>query len=192
MRRLGIVFLMAYLGFSQNTGRFTELTAKGISLLEHGHYNEAVNALEEIWEQDRTDTVVAENLAMGYLYADHDVERAKKLDQYAIDNGGRASFLIQHPHEKIALLSGEMAEYCNGRFSIYKDRLAFVSSDERHSFTIEGANFKEIKTNRIYGSDRGMYHIRTSDKKNYNFRPRTWSEQETQLILFLIGKYIKK
>jgi tetratricopeptide (TPR) repeat protein len=176
---------------SHNAGSLSQLTAKGTADLDQGRYNAALNALEEVWEQDQSDPSVSENLAMAYLYADHDFEKAKAFAERSIQAGGKASFLVQHPHDKLVLISGDVADYCSGRLSISKDRLVFVSKVEDHSFTVEKGQLKEIKANRIYGSGRGMYHIRTIDKRNYNFRPRTWSDQEQELILLLVNEYLK-
>ncbi len=175
----------------QNTGRFADLTGKGMAYLDQGRFNDALNALEQVWEQDQSDPAVAENLAMAYLYADHDFEKAKVLAERSIQAGGKASFLVQHPHEKIAFASGDMADFCSGRLSVSRQKLVFTAGDERHSFVVEKGQLKEIQANRLYGSGRGMYHIRTTDKKNYNFRPRSWSQQEQELILLLVNEYVK-
>jgi hypothetical protein len=182
---------LALFSFAQ-TSRRAELIANGLSFIDKGRFTDAVNALEEAWEQSPNDPTVAENLAMGYLYADRDYEKALKLATFAIENGGRASFLMQHPHERVKLLSGEMADYCSGRFTIQKGRMAFTSATEQaHSFSVEGSNFKEIQTNRAYGGNRGMFHVKTVNKTNYNFRPKTWSEAETRLVFHLLEKYLK-
>ena len=98
---------------------------------------------------------------------------------------------MQHPHEKVAFASGDMADFCSGRLSVSRERVVFIASDDRHSFVVEKGQFKEIQANRLYGSGRGMYHIRTTDKRNYNFRPRSWSQQEQELILLLVNEYLK-
>jgi tetratricopeptide (TPR) repeat protein len=185
------LFVLVLPVLSQNTARLSELTSKGIADLEQGRYNDAFNALEEVWEQDQSDPSVAENLAMAYLYADHDFEKARTIAERAIQTGGKASFLVQHPHDKLGIVSGDVADYCSGRLSISKNHLAFISKVENHSFTVEKGQLKEIKANRVYGSGRGMYHIRTIDKRNYNVRPRTWSDQEQELILLLVNEYLK-
>ena len=158
----------------QNTGRLTERTAQGIEFIERGRYNNAVNVLEEIWEQDRSNPAVAENLAIAYLYGDRNTAKARQYMEQAIAGGGRASFLMQHAHEKVAVVATTMSDYCAGRLSIYPGRLAFTAGVADHSFTIPAGEFKEIKTNRWFGKGEGTYHIRTLDKKNYNLRPRTW------------------
>lgn len=191
MRYFLAAALLAAAAIAQNTGRFADLTAKGLELFERGRYDESINALEEVWEQDQSDSVVAEHLAMGYLYADGDAQRAVSLAEISLAKGGRASFLVQHAHEKLGLLSGEMAEYCNGRLAIVKGRLIFESKDAEHSLTFRPGDVKELKMNRHYGSERGMFHIRTK-QKNYNFRPRTSSERETQVLMFMLDKYFKE
>jgi len=191
MQRILALSVFALATFAQNTGRFAELSSKGIAYLDQGRFNEALNAFEEIWEQDQSDASVAENLAMAYLYADRDLGKARMLDERAIQAGGKASFLVQHPHEKIGFVSGDMVDFCGGRLSISRERLVFTSKDQSHSFTVEKGQLKEIKANHVYGSKRGMYHIRTADKKTYNFRPRSWSEEEQQLILELVNEYIR-
>jgi hypothetical protein len=98
---------------------------------------------------------------------------------------------VQHPHDKLGFVSGDMADFCSGRLSVSRDRLVFTSKEDRHSFVVEKGQLKEIKANHGYGSNRGMYHIRTADKKNYNFRPRSWSEEEERLILQLVDEYIR-
>jgi hypothetical protein len=191
VHRMLAILVVAFSVFAQNTGRFTELTAKGIGYIDQGRFNDALNVLEEVWEQDQSDPVVAENLAMAYLYADHNLDKATTLAERAIQGGGKASFLVQHPHEKIGFASGDMVEFCSGRLSVSRERLVFTSKDESHSFVVEKGQLKELKANHVYGSSRGMYHIRTADKKNYNFRPRTWSEEEQKLILQLVNEYIR-
>ena len=75
MVRFGALIVVAFTLFAQNTGRLAELTAKGIAYLDQGKFNDAVNALEQVWEQDQSDPAVAENLGMAYLYADHDLAK---------------------------------------------------------------------------------------------------------------------
>lgn len=191
MLRIVALLLVALCLCAQNATRFAELTAKGIANLDQGKFNEALNSLEEVWEQDQSDVAVAENLAMAYLYADHNLIKAKALDEQAIAAGGKASFFVQHPHEKIGFVSGDMVEFCSGRLSVSRERMVFTSKDQRHSFVVEKGQIKEFKANHVYGSSRGMYHLRTADKKDYNFRPRTWSEEEQQLIVQLVNEHLR-
>lgn len=190
--RLAFFFATCSCISAQNTGRFAALTSKGIELIDKGRYNEAVNALEEVWEQDQSDPAVAENLGLAYLYADRDSVKAQGLMETAIAAGGRASFVMQHAHEKATAISMDTSDYCVGRLSIYRDRLTFTASIPAHSFTVQAGEFKEIKQNRWFGSGEGVYHIKTLGKRTYNLRPKTWSDRETKLVLYFIDKYIKR
>jgi hypothetical protein len=176
---------------AQNTGVFAARISKGIGLIDKGRFNDAINVLEEVWEQDQSDPLVAENLGIAYLYADRDVKQAQVYMEIAIAKGGAASFLMQHSHEKVAALASEFSDYCPGRLSIYRDHLSFAAGVPEHSFTIPAGEFREIKANRVVGRGEGGYHIRTADKKIYNLRPRSWNEREMKLVLYLSDKYLR-
>jgi len=194
LRKSALIVCVLTVGvFAQNSGRFAAMTSTGIALVDQGRFREAANLLEEVWENDQSDPAVAENLAMAWLYGDHDAAKAQQLMETAIAAGGRASFLMQHAHEKVTAISMEANDYCPGRLSIYSDRMAFVSrTTPEHSFTVRRGELKEIKRNKWFGSAENVYHIRTADKRTYNLRPRTWSEEETKLVLFMIDKYIQR
>jgi hypothetical protein len=188
----GILVILAAVVPAQNTGRFAALTSKGLDAIEKGRFNDAINALEEIWEQDQSDPVIAENLGIAYLYADHDVKKAQAYMEASIARGGRASFLMQHAHEKMTALNAEMSDYCTGRLSISPGRLTFTASIASHSFTLVPSDFAEIKSNRWFGKSENVYHIRTADKRTFNLRPRSWNEGETKLVVFFTDKYLKE
>lgn len=177
---------------TQNTGRFAALTEKALEAIEKGRFTAAVNLLEEVWESDQSDPAVAENLGLAYLYADRSPNKAKQLMEDAIALGGRASFLMQHAHERLSAISAETNDYCVGRLSVYRDKLTFTAKIPEHSFTIAAGELKEIKKNKWFGRGEAVYHIETLDKRKYNLRPRTWSEGETRLVLFFIDKYIRR
>ena len=185
------IVLIAFLSTAQTQSRRLELLHKGIALLEQGQYNDAVNLLEEAWEASQSDASVAEHLAMGYLYADKETSKAGPLAERAIALGGRASFLMDHPHKKLKILNGDTAAYCKGRLAITPTRITFVADDRQHSFQVEPNNFKELKANRILGVERGTYSIRTRDKRKFELRPRSGTLAERDLIQSLVGKHFK-
>jgi Tetratricopeptide repeat len=190
--RLSALAVVGAVLCAQNTGRFAAMTAKGIDEVDKGRFNEAINLLEEVWEQDQSDPAVAENLAMAYLYADRNAAKAQTLMEAAIAKGGRASFLMQHAHEKGSVIAGEVSDYCAGRLSVSPDELVFTASRPEHSFSIRAGQFKEIRRNKWFGSSNGVWHLQTLDNRTYNLRPRTWSDAETKLVLYFIDKYIKR
>src|SRR5207249_7723407 len=56
------VFLTAVIclwALPETADKYAELKTKGIALLETGKYNEAINALQEVWEHEQSDPVVA-------------------------------------------------------------------------------------------------------------------------------------
>lgn len=190
--RLLVVIFVALPAFSQSKARVLELLEKGVALLEDGQYNKAVNLLEEAWEGDPTDPAIAENLAIGYLYADKEVGKAGPLVEKAIALGGRASFLMDHLHEKLQILASDTADYCRGRLSIMPGRMVFVAANPRHSFELDADNVREVKANKLYGAGRGTYNVRTRDKRKFDLRPRSGTPAERQLILELTGKHLKR
>jgi hypothetical protein len=187
-----LAILFAFLARGQSQSRVFELLQRGVALLEQGRYNDAVNLLEEAWEADQSSASVAEHLAMGYLYADKETSKAGPLAAKAIALGGRASFLMDHPHEKLKILNGDTAAYCRGRLVIMPTRITFIAEDPRHSFQIEFSNFKDLKANRIFGVERGMYHIRTRDKRQFELRPRSGTPAERELIMSLIKEHFTR
>ncbi len=189
-----LLILAAVIGVpGQNFGRFAALTGKGIELVNQGRFREAENALSEVWENGQSDSAVAENLAMAILYGDHDAARAQELMETSLALGGRASFLMQHTHEKGTVISMDTSDFCSGRLSIYPDHLAFISqSMPEHSFSVPYSALKEMKRNKWFGSKDGILHIRTNDNRNYNLRPRTWSTEESSLVLFFMNKFARR
>jgi hypothetical protein len=189
---LSVVFaiLFAFLASGQSQARVFELLQRGVALLEQGRYNDAVNLLEEAWEADQSVASVAEHLAMAYLYADKETSKAGPLAEKAIALGGRASFLMDHPHEKLKILNGDTAAYCRGRLVIVSARITFIADVPGHSFQVESSNLKDLKENRIFGVERGMYHIRTRDKRQFELRPRSGTSAERELIMSLINAYV--
>ena len=53
------LLVTAWSVFAQNGGRFSELTAKGIAYVDQGRFNDALNAPEEVWEQDQSEPIPA-------------------------------------------------------------------------------------------------------------------------------------
>jgi len=195
MRKAILLLLLSATGLllpGQVSGRLAALISKGLELVEKGRYNDAINALEEVWEAHKSDPAVAENLGLAYLYGDRDAAKAHQFMETAIALGGRASFFMQHAHERITLITKETGDYCPGRLSITPGRLAFTAAIAAHSFVVTSGDFKEIKRNKWFGSSEGVWHIKTAGKKTYNLRPKTWSEHETKLVLHFIDKYLRR
>jgi hypothetical protein len=61
---------------AQQNGRFSTLRIQAMEAFERGQFDQVAGKVEEIWEQDRSEPKVAEYLAMGYLYSEHNVDKA--------------------------------------------------------------------------------------------------------------------
>src|SRR5258707_959430 len=55
---------------AQNTGRFEEGKRLGLQYIAGAKFDRAAGKFEEIWDQDQTDPLVAEYLAIAYLNGD--------------------------------------------------------------------------------------------------------------------------
>ncbi|MBV9304390.1 MAG: hypothetical protein JOY62_05885 [Acidobacteriaceae bacterium] len=172
------VLSCALLGAQQN-GRFADLKSQGIGLFQGGKYSEAAGKLEAIWEEDQSDAKVAEYLAMAYLYGEHDAAKAQPVMEKAIANGGQASFLVFHSHERLAALHGDIInQYCAGKISVSPGKLVFISDSGEHSVTIDPAELKEFT---VTGGAPGRISIKAAGK-SYTFMAKTHSRAEAVLL----------
>ncbi|MGQ9918485.1 MAG: tetratricopeptide repeat protein [Bryobacteraceae bacterium] len=158
------------------------LVAKALSKIEQGDLKEAANLLEEAWETDSTDAVVAENLALCLLHARRDSAGSLKLMEAAIALGGKATVLVHHLHENALTSGGITSDFCVGRLQFRKRRVSFLSSRLDHSFDLDASRIKAVKRNRFLGKGRGAFHIETTENKKYNLCPSDWSEESLRVI----------
>jgi hypothetical protein len=186
---------------SQSGGRFEDAKRMARQYIESNQFDKAAAKLEEVWEQDKTDPTVAENLGIAYLNGDDRrynpavVDKAVKIMEESLQAGGRATFLIQHMHEGKAIIivtGGNSLKYCNGRLSISKGKLFFVmkpiAGAEDHSFETAAADIKIIPP-----KSPGEFKIsRRVDSKwqNYTVQPRNGVKTDTNLMLNIIHEQL--
>jgi hypothetical protein len=178
----------AAFAFGQSGGRFDGLKRQAIGYLDSNQYDRAAGKLEEVWEQDQSDSTVAEELAVAYLNgedrAEHpDVEgKARVLLDQLVRGGERASFLVQHSHEKLTRLQGgSITDYCSGRLSIVAGKVTYVAQArkgvEPHSFSVA---LDEVQ---IKGPDNsGSFHLKTK-AKDYTMIARSRVKSDGALIV---------
>ena len=181
------------LTYAQQNGRFALLKSQALTAFDHGQYELVAGKLEEIWEQDQSDPVVAAYLALGYLYGEHDAAKAKPLLKRAIDLGSQAIFLVQHSHEKTGVLGGInsgdiMNNYCTGRIAISPGTVAFVADSGEHSTTFSAADVKEFK---ILGGAPGRLQLKTPSK-TYVFRVKSEKRDEAAMLEELANDNLTK
>jgi hypothetical protein len=191
MTPLRLAFLLlatALLSLAQQNGRFATLKSQAFDYFDRGQYDKVAGKLEEIWEQDHSDLKVGEYLAMGYLYGEKDLAKAQPVMKEVLAKGGQATFLVQHSHEKLGLLSGDtMNNYCSGKMSITPGKVSFVADDGKHSTDFSAA---ALRTLRLQGSGPGRFEIK-SEGRNYTFRVRSETHAEAALLQDLVQQNLK-
>ncbi|HLK63079.1 MAG TPA: hypothetical protein VKU19_06545 [Bryobacteraceae bacterium] len=182
---------------AQNGGRFEEAKRMAVSYLDSNQYDRAAGKLEEVWEQDQTDPAVAEYLGIAYLNGDDRrynaaIEgKAQKALEQAIKLGGKATFLVRHPHGGIIgrVSGGDALDYCAGKLSISPGRVVFVmkalKGAEDHSFELKTSDILKINT----PNAEGKFTIKTKPK-NYPFQPQTKNKADSDLLLSLIREHL--
>jgi hypothetical protein len=184
----GGVLFMPSSAQAQQSGRFADLKSRALELFQKGRYAEVAGKMEEIWEQDKSDPKVAEYLAMGYLYGEHDSVRAAPLMRQAIAEGGQATFLSAHSHDRLRGLEGDtMNEFCMGRISVSPGKLAFIADSGEHSTIIRTSDLKDFS---VLGGAPGRIQIR-SYGKTYLFRVKSQTRDEAILLAHLAEANLK-
>jgi hypothetical protein len=190
-------------GFSlaQNIGRFEEGKHLGLQYIAGAKFDRAAAKFEEIWDQDQTDPLVAEYLAIAYLNGDDRKDhpelqrKAFELMQKSIELGGKASLLVRHSHEKLGWLQGKtLNDYCAGKLSVTPARLSFTaevhaSSKEDHSFDLTRSDLKI--TGPASGDDRGLFQVKTK-ARDYSLVPASWNRTDAELFIALVQKNLRE
>jgi tetratricopeptide (TPR) repeat protein len=158
-------------------------TSAALELIRQQRYNDALNILEQVLEATPAQPEALAYLGTVHLYAFHDFLKAQKLFEESFRAGGGATFWVSHSHENLG--TGELADYCRGWLHLRKGELEFAPVNEEHGFRLANSEIKEFKQNRAV---RRLFHVR-SNKKTYDFRPRTGDTREIWLILILYKKF---
>jgi hypothetical protein len=185
-----VLLILSGLGNGQQNGRFASLKSQAFTAFDRGQYAQVAGKLEEIWEQDHSDPKVAEYLAIGYLYGEHNVEKAKPLMNAALEAGGQATFLVQHSHEKahIPLTGDHVANYCTGKMSIRPGKLIFTADSGEDSVTFDPEDLKQFQ---VLGGEPGRFQIKV-DKKSYIFRVKSEKRDEVVVLQEFVVQNLKK
>jgi hypothetical protein len=107
----------------------------------------------------------------------------------AIALGGQATFLANHSHERMGLLRGDtITDFCPGKMSISRGKLAFVADPSEHSITILPADLEEFS---IPKGAPGRIHIKAAGK-SYTFRVKTQTRSEASLLGHIAEQNLKQ
>jgi hypothetical protein len=166
----------------------------GMAYINSEQFDKAAGRLEEVWEQDKSDAVVGEFLAVAYLNSEdrrsllQSQEQAFAIIHKLVAAGSRVTFLVQHSHEKLGWLEGrELNQYCRGRLSIGNHHLVFVSDKgekaSKHSFDVEASEIRSI----ILNADdrRGTFRLKLSNG-NYFMATRNRNRDEARVITDIV------
>ncbi len=182
--------------WGQSGGRFEEAKRMGMAYIKGEQYDKAAGRLEEVWEQDHSDPTVAEFLAVAYLNTEDkrslpEIEkRAFQLIDTLIATRARATFMVQHSHEKMTWLQGrEMNQYCSGHLSIHGTHVTFVAERgehaSQHSFEVDASEVKGID---LHESDRrGLFQLKERGQP-YVFATRNRNRDEARFVVGLLRK----
>ena len=180
------------------TARFEEAKRVGLGYIRAEQYDKAAGRLEEVWEQDKSDPMVGEYLALAYLnsedHANHSANQAQGFEiiRKLASQESRVTFTVIHSHETMSWLQGrQWNQYCRGRLSISPSRLVFISEKGEkageHSFDIDGHQSKTVYVNPK--EQRGIFQIKTGES-SYLMATRTASFEEAALIVDLIRQKV--
>src|SRR5438874_5320584 len=103
VRLFGFVCLAsgALLEAGQSGGRFEEAKRMGMAYVNSEQFDKAAGRLEEVWEQDQSDPVVGEFLAVAYLNSEdrrslpQNQKQAFAIIDHLVASGSRVTFLVQ-------------------------------------------------------------------------------------------------
>jgi hypothetical protein len=187
--------------FGQTSGRFEDVKRIAQQYLDSNQYDKAAGKLEEVWEQDKSDPTVAENLGIAYLNGDdrrynaNVVGKGTSVMQESLKLGGKATFLVQHGHEgKLVKLAtgGDSLKYCDGKLSVSKGKLYFVMKQlkgaEDHSFEATADQVKVSGPTKSGGFK--VSRLVDGKWKDFSFSPRNGEKTDTDLILSLIHEQL--
>jgi tetratricopeptide (TPR) repeat protein len=157
----------------------------------------AIETLKQAIALDPSQPRAYQQAGFAYLYGQKNFAEAESYMKQAIDHGGSAVFRVTHDH-------GMAGTNCEGSLFIAKDTVRYESDDNKHTFETTDENIKKVKLDKGFlstfsttlkakgGAFRFELKTGESDSKNYVFTPKTNDDQESKMIIRLVGKDDKK
>jgi hypothetical protein len=171
------------------------LVQDGLRYTEQRRYGDAINVLEEAWERDPSHTIVAEHLALAYLYEQlppgaEALTRARRLMRFSLENGGQATVRAWHLHRGLGRAGGP-DDHCSGQLVLSRSGVYYRTSLAEHSFSLSSEQLKSIDPPEIQQPrSAGALTLRAKGRERYRIRTGTLSRSEAQLVLQLIREFI--
>ncbi len=158
-------------------------------------YSDAINVLEEAWEQDPSNPIVAEHLALAYLYerippAGEALARARKLMRFALEHDGQVTVRARHLHRGLRWAVSP-DDHCSGILVLSRGGLHYRTSLTEHSFSLDPEELESIAppTSKRPSSAGGLT-LRTTDGKHHRIRTGTLSRAEAEIVLQLTHEFV--
>ncbi len=151
---------------------------------------QAIQTLNKAVDLQPNNPIAYQQLGFMTLYGTSNGFTAAEANfKKAIELGGSAVFRVYHDHD------GFFQDSCNGSLYVSKDKVRFESDDNKHTFDVSDADIKNVKTNssfmKAFQTKPGSYKIVLKNgegSKNYNFAPLTENNEESKMVVKLIGK----
>ena len=151
---------------------------------------QAIQMLTEAAALQPNNPVAFQQLGFMTLYGTNNGFAAAEANfKKAVELGGSAVFRVYHDH------NGTFSDTCNGSLYISKNAVRFESDDNKHTFDVKDEDIKNVKTNnsfiKAFQLKPGSYKIvlKNGDgSKNFNFAPLTANNEESKIVIRLIGK----
>ncbi len=181
-------------GQTSVSGHLGFLIQRGLGHTEERRYSKAINALEEAWEQDPSNPIVAEHLALSYLYekippgADA-LSKARKLMRFSLEHGGQVRVFVRHLHTKTSWMGRD--EHCSGDLVLDGNGLHYRATLSDHSFSLGPQELESIgpakgKRSRAAGG----LKLTLVGGKGLHLRAGTHSQPEAELITELTERFL--
>ena len=148
-------------------------------------------ALQAAVEKKTESFLPYQQLGIHHLYTTRNLFEAERFYREAIARGGSGVFVVAHDHG-----GNNFQTFCYGNLYVARDIVRYESHDNVHTFETSTANIEKAKMNSAFwaalNNIRGPFSIKlkTGDKesKNYNFAPFSQNENESKMLLRLLGK----
>src|SRR5205085_7860314 len=113
------------------------------------------------------------------------------INTKVMELGGEAVFLVGRGNDPLKSMSPHLVKAISGELKISKQSIRFTPtrSSTGAAGPFSGNEIKECGPNKSYGRDSNAFHIKTT-KETINFRPLHFSEEESQMVCSLLGKFL--
>lgn len=180
---------------STETGALPFLVQDGLRYTEQRRYSDAINVLEEAWERDPSNPIVAEHLALAYLYerippGAEGLAKARDLMRFSLEHGGQASVFAQHVHHRLRRIVS-LDDHCSGRLVVSPSGVQYRTSLTEHSFSLSSEELRAIAPAKGKQSSlEGGLTLRARGGKRHSIRTGTLSRSEAQIVLQLVREFL--